>query len=67
MSPNKFLAEGLLPFRVMVHEEKGDKHQLVFDCYAEDADHAAEQAENAYPDGEVVSTTEFMGGQNEPV
>jgi len=27
---------------------------MVFDCWAEDSDHAAEQAENAYPIAEIV-------------
>jgi hypothetical protein len=46
----------------MLYEDKGDKDfQLAFDCYAEDDDHAAEQAESAYPNGEVLSTTPFMG------
>ena len=35
-------------YRVMLAEEPGDKFRLVFDCWAEDADHAAEQAEDAY-------------------
>lgn len=59
----EILAENpnLISYRVMLHEEKGDKFQMVFDCYAEDDDHAAEQAMNAYPAGEVLTTTPFMG------
>lgn len=49
----------LMPFRVMLREEKGDKFQIAFDCSAEDADHAAEQAENAYPGGEIVSCNQM--------
>ena len=45
----------LKPYRVMLHEDKGDKFKLVFDCQAEDEDHAEEQALNAYPNGEIVS------------
>lgn len=51
----------LSPYRVTLHEEKGDKFQLVFDCMAENADHAAEQAENAYAGCEVLNCVEFEG------
>lgn len=46
--------QNLYPYRVMLHEEPGDLFQLQFDCMAEDADHAVEQAEDAYPGCEVV-------------
>jgi hypothetical protein len=46
-------------FRVTLHEEKGDKHTIVFDCQAEDAEHAYEQAENAYPNGEMLNATKL--------
>lgn len=45
----------LFLYRVTLREENGDKFQLVFDCMAEDSDHAAEQAENAYPGCEVLN------------
>jgi len=51
----------LIPYRVTLHEDKGDKFTLVFDCEAEDDDHAAEQALNAYPNGEVLNITFFPG------
>lgn len=54
----------LISYRVMLHEDKGDKFQIVFDCYAEDDDHAAEQAQNAYPNGEILSTTPFVGNDD---
>lgn len=47
----------LVPFTVSLHEERGDKHQIVFECWAEDADHACDQAENAYPHGEILTAT----------
>lgn len=47
-------------YRVTLFEEPGDRVTIVFDCYAEDADHAAEQAENAYPGCEVKNCT-IMG------
>ncbi|MDD3477920.1 MAG: hypothetical protein PHP32_03510 [Candidatus Izemoplasmatales bacterium] len=49
----------LLPFRVTYREEPGDKHFWVFDCWAEDDDHATEQAENAYPCCEIINVFEF--------
>lgn len=49
----------LKPYRVMLHEEPGDKFRLVFDCMAEDDDHAVEQAENAYPGCEIISYLSF--------
>ena len=49
----------LINYRVTLREELGDKHLIVFDCQAEDADHAAEQALDAYPDGEVFNITEW--------
>lgn len=47
--------QGLEPFLVTLHEDKGDKFTLFFDCWAEDEDHAEEQALNAYPNGEIVN------------
>lgn len=39
---------------VSLHEDKGDKFKMSFQCWADDEDHAEEQALNAYPCGEVV-------------
>lgn len=55
----------LIPYRVMLHEEKGDKFQIAFDCQAESDDHAVEQAENAYPNGEIVSYLPFDHGDTD--
>ena len=41
---------------VTLHQERGDKFQLVFERLAEDHDHAEEQALNAYPCGEIIHT-----------
>lgn len=49
----------LIPYRVTLAEEPGDKFTIVFDCFAEDDDHAAEQAENAYPGAQVHNVTFF--------
>ena len=60
----QILAENpnLIPYRVSLAEDKGDKFTIMFDCYAEDADHAAEQAENSYPDCEIHNVTFFPDG-----
>jgi len=49
----------LIPYRVTLAEEPGDKFTIVFDCFAEDDDHAAEQAENAYPNCTIHNVTFF--------
>ena len=40
-------------YQMLIYENKGDKDAIVFECSAEDWDHAAEQAINAYPHGEI--------------
>lgn len=42
-------------YRVTLHEEVGDKFTIVFDCYAEDEDHAYEQATDMYPSCELIN------------
>lgn len=49
----------LRPFSVSLKEDKGDKFTIVFECSAEDRDHAEEQAENAYPSCEIVLVTDL--------
>ena len=44
----------LSTYQVSLHEEHLDGVELLFQCWAEDCDHAVEQAENAYPNCEVV-------------
>jgi len=41
-------------YGVSLHEEPGDKFRSHFFCQAEDPEHAAEQAENAYPGCEIL-------------
>jgi hypothetical protein len=48
-----------IPHRVIMHENAGDKFQVVFDCHAADADDAETQAETAHPGYEIVSVLEF--------
>jgi hypothetical protein len=50
--------DNLISYCVSLHEDKGDKFTLFFDCMAEDQDHAEEQALNAYPNGEIINCTE---------
>lgn len=47
--------ETLLPFKVSLHEDKGDKSILFFYCMAEEEDHAEEQAVDAYPNCQVIN------------
>jgi hypothetical protein len=47
--------EGLAEWRVSLHEDKGDKFTIYFDCWAEDQNHADEQALDAYPNGEIIN------------
>lgn len=47
----------LSKFVVTLKDGHEDKFTWVFECMAEDADHAEEQAENAYPDCWIMNTT----------
>lgn len=42
-------------YRVTLYENVGDTHTIVFDCWADDMDHAKEQAINAYPDARITN------------
>ena len=48
----------LMQYRVLLNEEHSPTFQTVFNCMAEDDDHAQEQAENAYP-GCEINTVSF--------
>jgi len=50
----------LIPYRVTLAEDKGDKFRIVFECFAEDDDHAEEQAINAYPNAEIHNIDYFV-------
>jgi hypothetical protein len=52
-------AQALTEYRVTLKEGAEDKFTLLFDCMAEDAEHAEEQAFNAYPDCIVLSVIEL--------
>ena len=42
-------------YHVSLHEEPGDKFTTIFECNAEDAEHAYEQAQDAYPGAELLT------------
>lgn len=46
--------ENLSPFTVIYVERSNEVGCGVFNCWAEDSDHAQEQCENAYPDVDVI-------------
>lgn len=51
-----------VPHRVVMLEDAGDKFQVIFDCYAIDADDAETQAETVHPGYAIVSILEFDHG-----
>lgn len=52
----------LLPHRVVLREDLGDKFQVIFDCYAADADEAEALAEAAHPGYIVETVSEYDHG-----
>lgn len=50
--------KNLLPFKISLHENKGDKFTIDFYCLAEEEDHAEEQAIDAYPNCEIINVLE---------
>lgn len=48
------VAKSLKHYQVSLHEEPGDKVTLIFECMAEDAEHAYEQAKDAYPGAKLL-------------
>lgn len=49
--------ENLNHYTLSLHEDKGDKFTIFFDCYAEDEDHAESQALDMYPNAEIKNIT----------
>lgn len=55
--------DGMLKYSVKLLEDLGDgpfspseeANSTLFECWADDQDHAMEQAENAYPGCDIVS------------
>lgn len=46
-------ADNLTFYRVTLVEQQGDRFFILFECYAEDYDHAVEQTLNAYPSARI--------------
>lgn len=55
----------LLPFRVTLREDLGDKFQVIFDCYAADADEAETLAEAAHPGYAIETVFQFEHGKQQ--
>ena len=47
-------AQALKPYQVSLHEEPGDAFTTIFECMAEDAEHAYEQAKDVYPGAKLL-------------
>ncbi|MOA53669.1 hypothetical protein D3C78_1771630 [compost metagenome] len=47
--------EGLSPYVVTLKEDPEEDFAILFECWAEDSDHAIEQAQDAYSGCEIVS------------
>jgi hypothetical protein len=45
---------------VTLKEHPEDSFTIIFECQAEDAEHAYEQAENAYPDCIIILATPVL-------
>ena len=45
-------------YLVVLEEQPGDEFPIRFYCYADDSDHALEQAENAYTNCVVLTISE---------
>lgn len=52
-------------FCVSYHDKAGDKTILHFDCFATDAEHAMEQAEDAYLGAEILHATTLGGNTSQ--
>ena len=47
-------------YRVTLVESPGDRFKLIFECFADDEDHAEEQAMDAYPGCTVLHITKIL-------
>lgn len=52
-------------YLISLHEDKGDKFVMFFECWADDEDHAEEQALNAYPCAKIVHISPGLDVDNE--
>lgn len=53
----------LIPYRVTLREDLGDQFQVIFDCYATDADDAESLAEAAHPGYAIETVFQFEHGK----
>ncbi|WP_341744594.1 hypothetical protein [Azonexus hydrophilus] len=54
----------LKDYRVSLRDETGVQSLIHFECKAEEADHASEQAKSAYPNGKVLQVRLIAEGSN---
>lgn len=52
------MSNELKRFHVSLHEEQGDKFRVIFQCLAEDAEHAQDLAQDEFPGGEILLARE---------
>jgi hypothetical protein len=50
-------------YRVSVYEYPSDQHLTIFDCFAEDAPHANEQAQDMYRESVLSNVVEIPKSQ----
>lgn len=67
LSKKEILAQNpdLLSYQVTLLQEEGDAEPIAFDCYAQNDDHAKEQALDAYPEGRVTQVTANAGNETD--
>ncbi len=54
MTSNKAHDSAVKKYSVTLTEDKGDKFKMNYECNARDADEAADLAQAAYPNGDVL-------------
>jgi hypothetical protein len=54
MTSSKLQDSTLKKYSVTLTEDKGDKFKMNYECSARDADEAADLAQAAYPNGDVL-------------
>lgn len=47
----------MIEYRLSLLEQPKNRLAIAFDCYADDLEHAVEQAQNAYPEGRILACT----------
>jgi hypothetical protein len=54
----------MIKYIITMTEDLGDTFTLVFECFAEDQDHAEEQALKAYPGCNIINITKMTRNNN---